>query len=74
MITFSSQLQQAYVPRRFIVIFGMYAFGTAIIACAPQLKRPKVWLKLLVSSLNLLTKKKPNSSFKTAVGNLSRIC
>ena len=43
-----------------------------VIACPPRLKRQKGWLKLLVSSPNLLTKKKPNSSFITAVGNLSR--
>jgi hypothetical protein len=33
MITFSSQLQQAYVPRRYTVIFAMYAFGMPRIAC-----------------------------------------
>jgi hypothetical protein len=45
------------VPRWYIVIFGMYAFGMVYIACPPRLKRPKGWLKLLVSSPNLLTKK-----------------
>jgi hypothetical protein len=44
------------------------------IACPPRLKRQKGWLKLLVSSPNLLTKKKPNSSFRIAVENLSRRC
>ena len=48
MIAFSSQLQQDYVPRWYFVIFGMYAFGTAGIACAPHLKRRSRWLKLLV--------------------------
>ena len=74
MITFSSQLQKAYVRRRYIVIFGMNAFGKAGIACEPRLKRWNGWLKLLVASPNLLTEKKPNSSFRTAAENLSRIC
>ena len=69
MITFSIQLQQAYVPRRYIVIFGMYAFGMPRIACPPRLKRPKGWLTLFVTSPNLLTENKPNSSFRTAVEN-----
>jgi len=34
MIAFSSQLQKDYVPRWYIVIFGMNAFGTVRIACA----------------------------------------
>jgi len=53
MIAFSSQLQQAYMPKRYIVIFGMYAFETMGIPCAPQLKRRNGWLKSLVSSPNL---------------------
>ena len=72
MITFSSRLQQAYVPRRYIVIFGMYAFWMPEIACPPCLKRPKGWLKLFVSSPNLLTENKTNSTFRTVVGNWSR--
>jgi hypothetical protein len=49
------------MPRRDFVIFGMYASRMkrmmTKIACPPHLKRLKVWLKLFVSSLNLLTKK-----------------
>ncbi len=40
----------------------MNAFGMARIACPPHLKRRNGRLKILVSSPNLLTKKKTNSS------------
>ena len=37
MIASLNQLQQDYVPRRYIVIFGMYAFGKMIIAIVARL-------------------------------------
>ena len=58
----------------YCVIFGMNAFGTARIACAPRMKRRNGWLKLLVSSPISLTEKKPNSSSRTVEENLSRQC